>query len=576
MEEEGFQGVLNAAQFSGWGHFGWHWITPFHNVAGMLTESASVKYATPVYIHPEQLKADTRAFPDYEAQSTFPNPWPGGWWRLRNIVEQQKSSAISLLDLTARNKENVLKNAYNKAINQTNRGANGKIKTIVISRNQHDYLTSVKMINILLQSGIEIHKAKNDFTSEGKLFPKDSYVITLEQPRMGLIMNLLTETHYADNAWTRKDDGTPIRPYDLATHTMYEFMGVTVDALESKAEGDFEILKLKDTVSSRVEKGNAGYFIDGRQNAAFRAVNLLLNEGIKVKRADIKSWELNRGDFIIEKASDQKLEVIAQVTGLDFKPLSNLNPEHTHDVERKKIGLFQRYYGGNMDEGWTRLCFENFNFDYHTLMSEEIKKGNLNKKFDVIVLPSDSPEAITGIFKEDRQNNSKDYPELYRSGIGKEGTEALQEFVRNGGTILALGDSYQFAKDAFELKIKNIAQDYNSKELFCPGSTLRVNFDNSHPLAYGMPGNGLVLNTSCPVFEVEPGRFNEDNQTVVRYENKDLLKSGWLTGEKKIAGKSGMLTAKYGNGEVVLIGFRTQHRNQTDGTFKLLFNAIIK
>ena len=159
-----------------------------------------------------------------------------------------------------------------------------------------------------------------------------------------------------------------------------------------------------------------------------------------------------------------------------------------------------------MDEGWTRLCFENFNFDYHTLMSEEIKKGNLNKKFDVIVLPSDSPEAITGNFKEDRQNYPKDYPEQYRSGIGKEGTEALQEFVKNGGTILAFGDSYQFAKDAFELKIKNIAQDYNSKELFCPGSTLRVNFDNSHPLAFGMPVNGLVLNTSSPVFEVEPGR----------------------------------------------------------------------
>lgn len=66
LEEEGFKGILNAAQFAGWGHFGWHWITPFHNIAGMLTESAGVKYATPVYIHPEQLRANTRAFPDLE------------------------------------------------------------------------------------------------------------------------------------------------------------------------------------------------------------------------------------------------------------------------------------------------------------------------------------------------------------------------------------------------------------------------------------------------------------------------------------------------------------------------------
>ena len=72
LEEDGFQGVLNAAQYAGWGHFGWHWITPFHNIAGMLTESATANYATPVYVHPEQLKANTRGFPEYEAQSTFP------------------------------------------------------------------------------------------------------------------------------------------------------------------------------------------------------------------------------------------------------------------------------------------------------------------------------------------------------------------------------------------------------------------------------------------------------------------------------------------------------------------------
>ena len=224
LEEEGFKGVLNAAQFAGWGHFGWHWITPFHNIAGMLTESANAKLATPLYVHPEQLKAGARMFPEYEAQSTFPNPWEGGWWRLRTIVEQKKSSAWSLLDLAARNKEMVLRTAYLKAKNQTERGANGDVKTLVIPVKQHDFLTSVKMINTLLRSGIEIKKATTDFVLNGMNYQKGSYLISVAQPKMGLIRNLLTETHYADNAWTRKEDGTPMRPYDLATHTMFEFM----------------------------------------------------------------------------------------------------------------------------------------------------------------------------------------------------------------------------------------------------------------------------------------------------------------------------------------------------------------
>lgn len=116
----------------------------------------------------------------------------------------------------------------------------------------------------------------------------------------------------------------------------------------------------------------------------------------------------------------------------------------------------------------------------------------------------------------------------------------------------------------------------SSTEFFCPGSTIAAEFDNTDPLAYGMPDDGLVLYFRSPAFEVEPGRFNEDYKTVVRYKDKDILKSGWLIGEKNIAKKSAMLKAKYGEGEVVLIGFRTQHRNQTDGTFKFLFNTIIK
>lgn len=576
LEEEGFQGILNAAQFAGWGHFGWHWITPFHNIAGMLTESASTKYATPIYIHPEQLRANTRAFPDYEPQSTFPNPWPGGWWRLRTIVEQKKSSAVSLLDLAAKNKENVLKNAYQKAKNQTERGANGKVKTVIISKDQHDFLTSVKMINILLRSGVEIKKSNSDFIAEGKLYPKDSYVISMTQPKMGLLMNLLTETHYADNAWTRREDGTPIRPYDLATHTMYEFMGVSVDALGTKVQGDFEILQGKDVILGKVEKGNVGYYLDGKQNAAFLAVNNLLAEGVKVKRIDEKSGDLCPGDFIIEKGPEKKIGEISNQTGVDFKPLNELDSEKVHQVKPAKVGLFQRFFGGNMDEGWTKLCFENFEFDFENVMSEAIKAGDLNKKYDVIVLPSDSPEAITGDFKGSSISRAAEYPEKYQSGIGKEGTEVLKEFVKDGGILVALGDSWEFAKDAFDLKIRNVAEGYSYNELFCPGSTLKVHVDNSHPLAYGMPEESLVLYRNSPVFEVVPGRFNEDYQTVVRYQDKNLLKSGWLIGEKKIAKKSAMLTVRYGDGEIVIIGFRAQHRNQTDGTFKLLFNTIVK
>ena len=289
-----------------------------------------------------------------------------------------------------------------------------------------------------------------------------------------------------------------------------------------------------------------------------------------------KTEQLCPGDFVIEKGNESKLQEVAKSTGVNFLPLYEIENENIHDVEPAKVGLFQRYYGGNMDEGWTKLCFENFEFDFENVFSEEIKEGNLNKKFSVIVLPSDSKEAITGEFGKTSRYIPEDYPEKYRSGIGKEGTEAIKDFVKNGGRLVVFGDSYEFAKETFDLKIRDVTDGLSYNELFCPGSTLKVNIDNSHPLAFGMPNEALVLHRSSPVFEVIPGRFNDDYKTIVRYQDKDILKSGWLIGEKKIAKKSAMLTAKYGDGEVVIIGFRVQHRNQMDGTFKLLFNTIIK
>jgi hypothetical protein len=81
---------------------------------------------------------------------------------------------------------------------------------------------------------------------------------------------------------------------------------------------------------------------------------------------------------------------------------------------------------------------------------------------------------------------------------------------------------------------------------------------------------------SSPAFEIIPSRTNTNYKTIVRYKDQNLLKSGWLIGEKKIAKRPAMITTNYGKGKIVIIGFRTQHRNQTDGTFKLLFNTIIE
>ena len=103
-----------------------------------------------------------------------------------------------------------------------------------------------------------------------------------------------------------------------------------------------------------------------------------------------------------------------------------------------------------------------------------------------------------------------------------------------------------------------------------------MSVDNSNALAYGMPQDALAVYLSGnPAFDINPSEHNENFEVIVRYAGRGILQSGWLVGEEAIANKAAMLSAKLGKGRVVLIGFRAQHRAQTYGTFKLLFNALI-
>ena len=68
---------------------------------------------------------------------------------------------------------------------------------------------------------------------------------------------------------------------------------------------------------------------------------------------------------------------------------------------------------------------------------------------------------------------------------------------------------------------------------------------------------------------------SQDVEVLSSYVDRAVLQSGWLLGEDVIAKKANAVAVKHGQGRVVLIGFRPQHRDQTHGTFKMVFNALL-
>jgi hypothetical protein len=168
------------------------------------------------------------------------------------------------------------------------------------------------------------------------------------------------------------------------------------------------------------------------------------------------------------------------------------------------------------------------------------------------------------------------YPPEFRSGFGDEGVKALQDFVQAGGTLVTFADAGSLAIERFQLPVRDVVAGLPFKQFWSPGSTLRISVDTTNPLGYGMPSSALaIFLAGSQAYEVLPAGA-QTVQTIAKFVDKDVLQSGWLLGEQVIAGKSAMVSVPYGQGRVVLIGFRAQHRAQAHGTYKLLFNALVK
>jgi hypothetical protein len=91
------------------------------------------------------------------------------------------------------------------------------------------------------------------------------------------------------------------------------------------------------------------------------------------------------------------------------------------------------------------------------------------------------------------------------------------------------------------------------------------------PVGFGMPTETAAFFQSSRAFDIT----GDGPQTVARYGPSDLLLSGWEVGaEEHLADRGAVVRAPYGEGDLVLIGFRAQFRAQPAATFKLLFNAL--
>lgn len=586
LEMAGIKGVEGGPPFTAEWTASFLNLANFLNIVGMLTESATVKIATPIYIHHHQLTGHRGRATD-RPQMSFPNPWPGGWWRLRDIVRQQKIANLAALELAAKLRETLLRNMYLKSRRNIERGLREPPYAFIFPPDQHDPLTMMKLIEIFLRLDIQVHRAKKPFRVGGRTYPAGSYVIFTSQPARAFIKYVLEKTIYPDNEWTRARDGTPIRPYDLASYTIPDYMGVKVEVAEEKFEGSFKLVKELEYPVYKISESKIGYLLDPRYNDSFKAVNYLISHGFKLYRVaeevTVDGKVYLPGTFYIPSQSGlfERVQETSDKFHLDFHSLKGELDAALMEIRRLRIGIYQRYYGGNMDEGWTRWVLEQYGFPFEIIRDKDIVEANLADKVDLLIIPNDYPCMITGENIEEEMSKRfkrpfvlPPIPPEYRSGLKKEGVEKLKEFVKNGGVLVTFNRACEFAITSFKLPIKDLSLEVEPKQFFCPGSMLKVDVNIEHVLGYGMPRRAYVLFHNSPILQVLPSYNNELYEVVASYPERDIMQSGWLIGEEHLSRKPAMISAKFDKGKIILMAFRPQFRAQMHGTFKLFFNTL--
>lgn len=262
---------------------------------------------------------------------------------------------------------------------------------------------------------------------------------------------------------------------------------------------------------------------------------------------------------------EMRLPVFADPAGVGATPSA-----HATEINAARVGLYKPWQA-SMDEGWTRYILDQFDFTYVNVDNARIRDGGLGDDFDVLIIPAQVSlqRLLEGI-------DAERIMEPYAGGVGEEGIEALQGFVEGGGTLLTFERSDEVVLERFGVPVKDGLRGLTQPDFHLPPALLRIEVNTDHPLAYGMRPEAAAMFAGGRAYEPDGWDATSGNMRVVAFYPKEgrVLASGQMVGDEFLAGRAAVVEVQYGDGRIVLYGFRVQHRAQAHGTFKLVFNAL--
>jgi len=559
------------------------------NVIGMLTEAASVKYATPIYIEPNELRAGGKGMGEYAKSINMPEPWTGGWWRLSDLMDYEMVSTMSYIETASIYRKEILQFRNDICKKEVNKGLTQAPYYYVFPKEQADQSELVNLVNLLNEHGIQVYELDKDIQIDNISYYKGDIIVPLNQPFRSFIKEMLESQVFPARHYT--PGGLLIEPYDITSWSLPLHRGVKVKEINKNHEqfkNAYKPVAIPFTWYNSTNENYSSIILTSVNNASYKAIFTALNAEIKVEQITEDYVNNNSlipaGSFVIQKGNtiNKVLEVL------------NTNPIYiTGEISAKKrvismprIAFMESWFHA-MDAGWTRFVLDSYGIPFKLLRPVDIETTDLEKTFDLIIIPDEQKSVlIDGKYSRQNEQYFMSYPPEYLKGMGKKGLEKVLKFIDAGGKVIAWSDatelfaglqSYSIDEkktEDFEFPVKNISEEIQKSGFQCPGSLLKVELIK-HPITYGLPGTIGVFHREGPIFRTWQPSFDVDRRVIGTFPEKDILISGYAENEEKIGEKTSIVWLKKGKGQVVLFSFSPQFRASTPGTYKLLFNSIL-
>lgn len=497
------------------------------------------------------------------------------------------TTSLSTIEISSMNASKLVKE-FHKFFNDAVSNGVGDYKTFVIKRDEKNAQRINALTDLLDKNGIQYEipsgSSRGTFNgydySTGKegMFTTQTgdVIVSAYQPRSALVKVLFEpKSRLVDSA-----------TYDISAWSLPYAYGLNAYASKDRISGGAITQPTKVTNPQT----DYGYVMQWNGVATVKVVSQLLQKGILLRYAEEPFEEagnkFDRGAIIILKTANRLfgknlwniVREVADANNIQLYSISSgfvdkgndLGSDKVHPFKAPRVALVTGEGVSSNAAGEIWHFFEQ-QIDYPITLINASNIGAATwNNFDVLIMPDGNYHFLND----------------------KGQTDAFKDWISKGGRVVALeGAVSQLAKADFGIKIKKAddsdkdkkdsSANYDALKKFedrdrspisgtTPGSILKVDLDNTHPLAFGYPNYYYTLKMDDNIYEFMKDGWNvgvikKESQVAgfIGSKLKDKLKDGLLFGVQDV-----------GNGAVTYLVDNVMFRSFWENGKLMFCNAV--